>query len=97
MGQGDEVRGNKIEVRRGFRKYTPHSIIAGSGTGAEDDGKLRHIGTGDSRDELGAMLGNTTFFRVGADHEAANVLQKDEWDLALRAELNEVCTLQGRF
>lgn len=72
-----------------------HAVVAGAVGAADDDGELGHVGAGDGRDELGAMLGDAVSLRGGADHEAGDVLQKDEGDAALGAELDEVGALDG--
>ena len=70
-------------------------FVAAAAAGIAYDGELRHLRARDRRDELGAVLGDAALLRVGADHEAADVLQEDERDAALRAELDEVRALEG--
>lgn len=72
-----------------------HAIVARTVAAADDNGELGHIGAGNSSHKLGAVLGNTLTLGSRAHHEARNVLQEDERDTTLRAELNEVCTLHG--
>lgn len=75
--------------------YIPHAIIARAGTSPEHDGEFGHVGAGHGRDELGAVLGDAALFRVAAYHEAADVLQEDERDVPLRAELYEMGAFEG--
>jgi hypothetical protein len=44
---------------------------------------------------FGAVLGDAAGFVVPADHEAGDVLEEDQWDAALVAQLNEVGALLG--
>ena len=39
------------------------------------------------------MTGNAFVFVFTADHKARDVLQEHQWDLALAAQLDEVCPL----
>lgn len=73
----------------------PHSIVARTGRRSKDDSKLGHFRTGDCCDELGAVLRDAALLGGSADHEAGYVLEEDERDVALRAELDEVCSLEG--
>ena len=43
------------------------------------------------------MFCNPTALGVGSYHEATDVLEEDERDVALIAKLNEMCALQSRF
>ncbi len=72
----------------------PHPIITRPCASAHNDSEFGHVGTCDCRDELGAVLGYAAFFGVGADHEAADVLEEDERDASLSAELDEVCAFE---
>src|SRR6202011_4259776 len=74
-----------------------HAIIAGTETAADDDGEFGHARAGDRGNELGAILGNALRLVFLADHEAGDVLQKDERDFALRAKFNEMGALERRF
>jgi len=75
----------------------PHPIITRPGAGTHHDSEFGHVGTCDCRDELGAVLGYTALFGVGADHEATDVLEEDERDASLSAELDEVCAFERRL
>ena len=72
-----------------------HAVVARAGTGPDHDGEFGYVGTGYSRDKFGAVFGDAAFFGVGADHEAADVLEEDEGDAALGAELDEVGAFEG--
>jgi len=39
------------------------------------------------------VLGNTFLLDFSADHETGDVLQEDDWDLSLRAQLHEMSAL----
>ena len=45
--------------------------------------------------ELCTVLGYPALFGIGANHEAAYVLEEDEGNVALGAELDEVCAFEG--
>ncbi len=79
----------------GAVRATAHAIVAGAVAAADDNGELGHVGAGDSGNKLGAVLGDTFAFGSRADHEARDILQEDERDATLGAELNEVGTLDG--
>lgn len=72
------------------REIIPHPIIPCPGTRAHHDGELGHVRARHRGNELRAILGDAAFFGVGADHEAADVLEEEEGDAALGAELDEV-------
>ena len=61
---------------------------------ADDDCELRHWDTGYGRDEFGPVLGDASGLCITADHEPGDVLQEHEWDAALAAEFDEVCSLE---
>ena len=46
-----------------------------------------------SRDQLGAILGDAAGLIFRADHETGDILQEDQRNFPLRAQLYEVCTL----
>src|SRR5262249_44493043 len=62
---------------------------------ADDDGELRDFSGGDGGDHLRAVLGDALVLVALADHEAGDVLQEHEWDLAAAAHLDEVGALDG--
>ena len=51
-------------------------------------------GAGDRRHELGAVLGDAARLVLAADHEAGDVLQEQQRDAALAAQLDEMRALQ---
>ena len=67
-----------------------HPIVTRTATGAKDNSQLGHLGAGNGRHELCAVLGDAAGFGVAPDHEAGDVLQEEQRDGALRAELDEV-------
>src|SRR3954468_5270869 len=66
-----------------------HAVVAGAEGAADDDGQLGDAGGGDSGDHLGAVLGDPPRLVLGADHKAVDVLEEDEGDAPLVAELDE--------
>ena len=64
---------------------------------ADDDREFRHIGAGDRRDELRAILGDALRLVFLADHEAGDVLQKHQRNFPLRAQFDEMRALERRF
>jgi hypothetical protein len=54
-------------------------------------------GGGHRRDHLGPVLGNAAGLVFLPDHEAGDVLQEDERDLALRAQFDEMRGLHRTF
>jgi len=72
----------------------PHPIITRAGASTYDDSEFGHVGTRNCGDELGAVLGYAALFGVGADHEAADVLEEDGWYTSLSTELDEVCAFE---
>src|SRR5450830_1391533 len=71
-----------------------HAVVAGAEAAADDDGELRHGGRGHGRDHLGAVAGDAFVLVFAAHHEAGDILQEDEGDLALAAQFDEVRALQ---
>lgn len=84
------------EEPRGVSSST-HTIISCASASTYHDSELGDVSTGDCCDELRAVFGYAAFFGVGADHEATDVLEEDEGDAALGAELDEVCAFEGGF
>src|SRR5438270_403268 len=74
-----------------------HAVIAGSEAAADDQRQLWHAGAGDSRDHLGPVLGDAAGLIFAADHETSDILQENERNTALGAELDEMCTLESGF
>lgn len=75
----------------------PHAIIPSTSTRTKHDGELGYIGASDSSYELRTVLCNSTLFCICTDHKAGDVLEEDEWDVALSAEFDEVRAFEGRF
>ena len=72
-----------------------HAVVARAVAASHNDGELGHVGAGHGRDQLGAVLGDSLALGVAADHETGDVLEEDQGNTALRAELNEVRALQS--
>ena len=58
---------------------------------------LRHLRAGDRGHHLGAVLGDAAGFVFLADHEAGDVLQEQQRNAALAAQLDEMRALQRAF
>src|SRR5215831_15613233 len=71
-----------------------HRVVARAERAADDHRELRHPGAGDRGDHLGAVLGDAVGLVLPADHEAGDVLQEDEGNPALVAQLDEVRALE---
>ena len=82
------------EKKRNKKLNIPHSIIPSPGRRSKDDSKLGYFRTSDGGDELGAVLRDAALLGGSAHHEAGYVLKEDQRDVALRAELNEVGSLE---
>src|SRR5450830_1737941 len=74
-----------------------HAVITGTETATDDHGQLRYCCGRDRSDHLRAIASDAFVFIFAADHEAGDVLQEDQWDLALTTELNEMGTLERRL
>ena len=74
-----------------------HAVVAGAEAAADDHGELRHLRAGDGRHHLGAVLGDAAGLVFLPDHEAGDVLQEQQRNAALAAQLDEVRALQRRF
>ena len=74
-----------------------HGVVAGAETAADDHGELRHVRTRHGRDHLGPVLGDAGVFILLADHEAGDVLQEHQRDVALVAQFDEVRALERAF
>src|SRR6185369_716660 len=74
-----------------------HAVIAGPETAADDERQLGYPGRGYGRHHLRSVLGDAARLIFAAHHEAGDVLEEDERDPALGAELDEMRTLEGRF
>lgn len=74
-----------------------HAIVARTVAGANDDGEFRHVSARYGVDELCTVFGDAAGLGVFADHETTNVLEEDERDVALGAELDEVRALETGF
>src|SRR5438552_7053775 len=67
-----------------------HSVISGAVRPADNDRELGYPGAGNRGHHLRPVLGDPTRLVFSADHEAGDVLEEDEGDPALAAELDEM-------
>ena len=74
-----------------------HPIIACPKTSPDDDCHLRHPSTCHSHHHLGSILCDTARLGGLSNHEAGDVLEEDDWDVALLAQLDKVCAFERRF
>src|SRR6185436_539459 len=74
-----------------------HAVIAGAEAAADDEGELGHADGRYGGHHLGAIACDAARFIFLADHEAGDVLQEQEWNAALPAQLDEVGRLQCGF
>ena len=74
-----------------------HAVIAGAEAAADDHGELGHLRTGHGGDHLRAIACNAFVLVFATDHEAADVLQKEQRNLALAAQFDEVRGLECRL
>src|SRR5690606_2523938 len=72
-----------------------HAVVAGAVAAAGDHGEFRHAGTGHGVDHLGAVFGNAFGLVFFADHKDVDVLQKEQRNTALVAQLEKVRALEG--
>src|SRR5262245_36592329 len=71
-----------------------HAVIAGTITATDDDGIFRDVGGGDRRHHFGTVLGDASRLVFAPDHEAGDVLQKQQRDVALARQLDEMRALE---
>ncbi len=70
-----------------------HAVVARAEGASDDDGELGHLSASHRRDQLGAMTGDAFVLGLAADHEAGDVLQEQQRNAALAAQLDEVRAL----
>jgi hypothetical protein len=91
---GDAAVGPHEEETRVVRA-TAHAVVARAIRATNKNGDFGNVRRGDGGDEFGAVLGDTAFFVSLSDHETSDVLEEEERNAALRAQLDEVSSLQG--
>ena len=69
-----------------------HSIITSAVASTEDGCNFGNVGIRDSTDKLSTVLGDTLLLKLLTDHKACDVLEEDERDLTLAAELDKMCS-----
>ena len=74
-----------------------HAVVTCSVAPADHDGQLGHVRARNCADHLRAVLRDAALLGVLSDHESADVLQEDQWDVALGAQLDEVSSLETAF
>ena len=84
-----------IHRKRGSYARPHIAVVAGAERAADHHGELRHGGARDRRHQLGAVLGDAAGLVLAPDHEAGDVLQEDQRDAALVAQLDEVRALEA--
>src|SRR5690606_914657 len=67
-----------------------HAVVARAERTADQYGDFRYVGTGHGHDHFGAVFGDAFSFVLLAHHEAGDVLQEQQRDVALAAQLDEV-------
>src|SRR5439155_21586932 len=72
-----------------------HRVVSGAKRATGDDAELRHLGGRDRRHQLGAVLRQPLLLVTLAYHEAGNVLEEEQGDAAMAAELDEVGALEA--
>ena len=71
-----------------------HAVIPGAIAAADNQGQLGHLGGGHGGHQLGAVFRDAAGFVLPPDHEAGDVLQEQQRDVALAAQLDEMRALQ---
>ena len=94
MTRDPRVRPRPQEAR--LVRPAGHRVVPGAEAAADDDRELRDLGAGDGGHHLRAVLRDPAGLVLAADHEAGDVLEEDQRDLALRGELDEVGALERR-
>src|SRR5215831_1162471 len=74
-----------------------HRIVAGSIGSADHNGDGGHSGVGYGVDQLCAVANDSLFFVNPANHEPGYVLQENQRNILLVAQLDELGALAGRF
>ena len=69
-------------------------VVARAERAADHHRQLRHVRARDGRHHFGAVFGDAARFVLAPDHEAGDVLQEHQRNVALAAQLNEMRALQ---
>ena len=94
--RGDaRVRPGEQEAR--VEAAAAHAVVAGAERAADDHRQARHARSRHRVHELRAVAGDAAALGLGADHEAGDVLQEQQRDVALVAQLDEMRALERRF
>src|SRR5690606_23857215 len=76
---------------------TAHAVVTRAERTADDHGELWHGGGGNGGNHLRTMPGNALVLVFAPHHEARDVLQEDERNASLAAQLDEVSTFLRGF
>src|SRR5262249_20823605 len=71
-----------------------HAVVARAVAAADDAGVFRAVGGGPRRHHFGAVLGDAARLVFAPDHKAGDVLQKQQRDVALARQLDEMRALE---
>mmetsp|Transcript_9976 Transcript_9976/g.23612 ORF Transcript_9976/g.23612 Transcript_9976/m.23612 type:complete len:204 (+) Transcript_9976:120-731(+) len=74
---------------------TAHAVIASSKTASQYESDLRNLCRRHRIHKLRSILGNTFVLIFLADHKTGNVLQEEDRNTSLTAELHKVCCLES--
>lgn len=93
---GNQGKGVGRSITWKEKKKEAFTVISSTKATSDDDGQFGNIHTCDRADHFGAVLGDPTFFCFGTDHVPSNVYEKEQRDLALRAQLDKMRRLECR-
>src|SRR5690606_3833392 len=71
-----------------------HAVVAGTKAAANQRGDFGNTGRRNSVNKFGAMFGDAFMLVFLAHHKTGDVLQEQQWNIALAAELYKVHTLE---
>lgn len=74
-----------------------HAVVSGTVAAADDDSKFGDVCSADGGDKFCAVFSDALVFVLSADHEAGDVLKKEDGDLSLATEFDEMSTFEGGF
>jgi len=72
------------------------TVISSTKATSDDNGQLGNVRTRNRADHFSAVLGDPTFFCFRTDHVPGDVYEKEQRNLALRTQLNEMRRLECR-
>jgi hypothetical protein len=83
-------------VIKNSEKQISLTVVSGTEAPPDDNGQLRDIRACDRANHFGAVLGDPTFLSFGTNHIPRDIYEKEQRDLALRAQLDEMRRLECR-